>query len=119
VPTWCLFRAQFYFNGHNWLASKLKAARVSFQTSSLSVAITGESLRPSTRPTSSSAAGGDFSIRIHGTRVRHYLGPASINMYDKHGFILRVETTTNDVSFFRHHRMVEQRDRQRVMRLAD
>jgi hypothetical protein len=30
-----------------------------------------------------------------------------------------VETTTNDVSFFRHHRMVEQRDGQRVMKLAD
>jgi hypothetical protein len=40
-------------------------------------------------------------------------------MYDKHGYILRVETTTNDVSFFRHHRMVEQRDGQRVMKLAD
>ena len=53
--------------------------------------------------------GSDFSIRI-GTRVRHYLGPASIKMYDKHGFILRVETTTNDVTFFGHHRMVEQRD---------
>jgi len=50
--------------------------------------------------------------------VRHYLGPASIKMYDKHGFILRVETTTNDVSFFRHHRMVEQHDGQRVMKLA-
>jgi hypothetical protein len=24
--------------------------------------------------------GGDFSIRIHGTRVRHYLGPTSIKM---------------------------------------
>jgi hypothetical protein len=29
VPTWCPFRAQFYFNGHNWLASKFrKATRV-------------------------------------------------------------------------------------------
>ena len=62
--------------------------------------------------------GGDFSIRIHGTRVRHYLGPASIKMYDKHGFILRVETTTNDVTFFRHHRMVEQRDGQQVFKPA-
>ncbi len=25
VPTWCPFRTQFYFNGHNWLASKLRA----------------------------------------------------------------------------------------------
>jgi hypothetical protein len=31
VPTWCPFRAQFYFNGHNWLASKLKAAGLSFE----------------------------------------------------------------------------------------
>jgi hypothetical protein len=62
--------------------------------------------------------GGDLSIRIYGTRVRHYLGPASIKMYDKHGFILRVETTINDVTFFRTHRMVEQRDGKRVMKLA-
>lgn len=31
VPTWCPFRTQFYFNGHNWLASKLKAAGVTFE----------------------------------------------------------------------------------------
>ena len=30
VPTWCPFRAQFYFNGHNWLASKLRAARITY-----------------------------------------------------------------------------------------
>lgn len=198
VPTWCPFRAQFYFNGHNWLTSKLTAARVSFEvqdnaivavsnwrkaqdlSDSLSVAeiharmdaavaryvpdleplgryhwsiaqaeyatdivfrrtadlaplydhllrtsihaIKADDIAtflgrsPST--TDKHETGGDFSIRIHGTRVRHYLGPASIKMYDKHGFILRVETTTNDVSFFRHHRMVEQHDGQRVMKLA-
>jgi hypothetical protein len=27
-------------------------------------------------------------------------------MYDKHGVVLRIETTTNDVSFFKHHRRV-------------
>ncbi len=27
VPTWCPFRLQFYFNGHNWLASQLKRTR--------------------------------------------------------------------------------------------
>ena len=75
--------------------------------------------RSSKRPTDREA-GSDFSIRHHGLRiegrrVRHYLGPASIKMYDKHGFILRVETTTNDVTLFRHHRMVEQLDGQRVM----
>jgi hypothetical protein len=199
VPTWCPFRAQFYFNGHNWLASKLKSAGVSFEVQdnaivaisnwrkaqdlSDSMAVTELHARmdaavgryiPDLAPLGRyhwsiaqaeyatdilfrSAAdlaplydhllrtsihaikaddiatflgrspataekretGGDFSIRIHGTRVRHYLGPASIKMYDKHGFILRVETTTNDVSFFRHHRMVEQRDGQRVMKLAE
>ena len=31
-------------------------------------------------------------------------------MYDKHGFILRIETTVNDVSFFKNHRQVEHRD---------
>jgi hypothetical protein len=198
VPTWCPFRAQFYFNGHNWLASKLKAAGLSFelqdnalvgisewqQAQDLSDSLLVSELHarmdaavarfvPDLSPLGRyhwsiaqaeyatdiifrSAAdlaplydhllrtsihaikaddiatflgrspatplrretGGDFSIRIHGTRVRHYLGPASIKMYDKHGFILRVETTTNDVSFFRHHRVVEQRDGQRVLKLA-
>jgi hypothetical protein len=198
VPTWCPFRAQFYFNGHNWLASKLRKAHVSFemrdnafakisnwqkaQDVSDSLTVTeiharmdaavaryvpdlaplgryhwsiaqaeyatdivfrsADDLaplydhllrtaihvvkfsdiatflgRPPDQP-GNQQIGGDFSIRIHGTRVRHYLGPASIKMYDKHGFILRVETTTNDVTFFRHHRMVEQRDGKRVMKLA-
>jgi len=26
VPTWCPFRLQFYFNGHNWLASRTAGA---------------------------------------------------------------------------------------------
>jgi hypothetical protein len=199
VPTWCPFRAHFYFNGHNWLASKLRAAGLSFeQQDNTLVGISdwqqaqdlSDSLLVSELHTRMDAAvaryvpdlaplgryhwsiaqaeyatdivfrsasdlaplydhllrtsihaikaddiatflgrspatsarretGGDFSVRIHGARVRHYLGPASIKMYDKHGFILRVETTINDVSFFRHHRMVEQRDGQRVMKLAE
>ena len=198
VPTWCPFRAQFYFNGHNWLASKLRAAGTSFtlqdnafaeisdwqKAQDLSDELTVTELHahmdaavtrylPDLAPLGryhwsiaqaeyatdvvfrsrddlaplydhllrtaihaikaddiatflgrapatplKHESGGDFSIRIHGTRVRHYLGPASIKMYDKHGFILRVETTVNDVTFFRHHRMVEQHDGQRVMKLA-
>ena len=31
-------------------------------------------------------------------------------MYEKLGWILRVETTANDVTFFKHHRRVEHRD---------
>jgi len=38
------------------------------------------------------------------------MGPVSIKMYDKFGYILRIETTVNDVSFFKHYRKVEHRD---------
>jgi hypothetical protein len=54
--------------------------------------------------------GSQFTTRIEGTCVKHRFGKASIKMYDKHGSVLRIETTTNDVSFFKHHRKVEHRD---------
>jgi hypothetical protein len=53
--------------------------------------------------------GSRFSTRIEGTCIKHHFGSASIKMYDKFGQILRIETTTNDVSFFKHHRKVEHR----------
>ncbi|GAC1667559.1 MAG: hypothetical protein PVS2B1_25660 [Candidatus Dormibacteraceae bacterium] len=53
--------------------------------------------------------GSQFSTRIEGTCIKHRFGNASIKMYDKFGQILRIETTTNDVSFFKHHRKVEHR----------
>ena len=31
VPTWCPFRLQFYFNGHNYLAQQLRRDNVDFQ----------------------------------------------------------------------------------------
>ena len=31
VPTWAPFRLQFYFNGHNWLASQLKQNEIGFE----------------------------------------------------------------------------------------
>ena len=62
--------------------------------------------------------GNDFSTRIEGTRTGHYVGPASIKMYDKFGIVLRIETTANNVSFFKHHRKVEQRDGTTVYELA-
>jgi len=62
--------------------------------------------------------GNDFSTRIQGTRIRHHMGPASIKLYDKFGLIARVECTTNDISFFKHHRWVEQRNGNRVFKLA-
>lgn len=62
--------------------------------------------------------GNDFTTRIQGTRVRHHMGPASIKLYDKAGIMARVECTANDVSFFKHHRQVEQRDGGSVFKLA-
>jgi len=62
--------------------------------------------------------GNNFSTRIEGTRIKHHMGPASIKMYDKFGLILRVETTANDVSFFKHHRRVEQKDGTTAFKLA-
>jgi hypothetical protein len=53
--------------------------------------------------------GSQFSTRIEGTCIKHRFGGASIKMYDKFGCVLRIETTTNDVSFFKHHRKVEHR----------
>jgi hypothetical protein len=53
-----------------------------------------------------------------GTRIKHHMGPASIKMYDKFGRVLRIETTTNDVSFFKHHRKVEQKDGTTAFKLA-
>ena len=54
--------------------------------------------------------GNSFSTRIEGTRIKHTMGPVSIKMYDKFGHILRIETTANDVSFFKHYRTVEHRN---------
>lgn len=62
--------------------------------------------------------GNDFSTRIEGTRIRHHMGPVSIKMYDKFGLVLRIETTVNDATFFKHHRKVEQRDGNTVYKLA-
>jgi hypothetical protein len=54
--------------------------------------------------------GNRFNIRIEGTRIKHTMGPVSIKLYDKFGLILRIETTVNDLTFFRHYREVEHRD---------
>jgi len=62
--------------------------------------------------------GNDFSTRIQGTRIKHKMGPVSVKMYDKFGLILRIETTVNNVSFFRHYRKVEHRDGTESMKTA-
>jgi hypothetical protein len=53
--------------------------------------------------------GSQFSTRIEGTCIKHRFGKSSLKMYDKLGIILRIETTTNDVSSFKHYRKVEHR----------
>ena len=199
VPTWCPFRLQFYFNGHNQLAIKLREAGIAFrmmdnafsqvadiegvqklsddqdaarlhalldryatrccppvtalETSyhwslmqveySTDIMFRRQSdLEPLYDVISRTAIhavkadnvatflgrkldgrykdemGNNFSTRIEGTRIKHSMGPASIKMYDKFGLILRIETTVNDVTFFRHHRTVEQRDGTNVFKLA-
>ena len=37
--------------------------------------------------------GSQFSTRIEGTCIKHRFGKCSIKMYDKHGIVLRIETT--------------------------
>jgi DNA-binding MarR family transcriptional regulator len=53
--------------------------------------------------------GSQFATRIEGTCVRHRFGKSSIKIYDKFSLVLRLETTTNDVSAFKHYRKVEHR----------
>jgi hypothetical protein len=62
--------------------------------------------------------GNNFNTRIQGTRIRHQMGPTSIKLYDKAGIMARVECTTNDASFFKIHRWVEQRDGWQQWKLA-
>ena len=62
--------------------------------------------------------GNDFSTRIQGTRICHTMGKSAIKMYDKFGLVLRVETTTNDVTSCKLHRWVEQRNGETVRKLA-
>jgi hypothetical protein len=59
-----------------------------------------------------------LSTRIEGTCIKHRMGKNSVKMYDKFRRILRIETTTNDVSFFKHHRKVEHRDGETSRELA-
>jgi predicted transcriptional regulator len=55
-------------------------------------------------------AGNNYHVRLEGTRIKHTMGTASIKMYDKFSKILRIETTCNDISFFKHFREVVHRD---------
>lgn len=191
VPTWCPFRLQIYFNGHNMLSNQLKKSGIGFKmlenafvdiddfdkaqriSNGISVAQIHKTLddfaqefcpvirkfphahhwsimqaeyatdivfkrqkdlQPLYENISRTAIhavkanniatflgrklhgnyqdemGNDFSTRIQGTRIKHSMGKVAIKMYDKFSLVLRIETTVNDVSFFKHYRTVEHRD---------
>ncbi len=54
--------------------------------------------------------GNRFNKRWLGTRLKHQMGPVSIKLYDKFNLILRIETTVNNVAFFKQYRQVQHRD---------
>lgn len=199
VPTWCPFRLQIYFNGHNWLAQSLQEQGIPYhlldnafihiesftEAQKLSdqfkveplhrkldqfaqlycpfitkwdlryhwsimqaeyamdiVFKRQEDLQPIYRHLTRTAIhtvkpeniatflgrklhgnyqdemGNRFNTRIEGTRIKHSMGSVSIKMYDKLGIILRIETTVNNVSFFKHYRKVEHRDGSQSKKLA-
>lgn len=200
VPTWCPFRLQFYFNGHNWLARQLDKRGIGYtlldnaflaiddwetaqkladrfdvrklhrrldkyaarfcpaaktfreryhwslmqaEYASDIVFRRAEDLAPFYEEITRTAIhavkaeqiatflgkklhgnyedemGTHFHTRIEGTCIRHQAGnKAAIKMYDKFGRVLRIETTVNDVRFFRHYRKVEHRDGSSSMKQA-
>lgn len=63
-------------------------------------------------------AGNNYNIRLEGSRIKHSMGAASIKMYDKFQKILRIETTINNVNFFKHYREVVHRDGTTSMQMA-
>ena len=199
VPTWCPFRLQFYFNGHNWLANQLKQRGIAYKmldnafvhiadytvanqlANEFDVEILHlrldefaqqycpvvtdlklsyywsimqseyatdlvfksrdtlqafyphllETLTHAVKPADIATflgrklngnyqceMGNRFNQRWIGTRIKHQMGPVSIKMYDKFRFILRIETTVNNVAFFKHYRQVQHRDGSTTMRWA-
>jgi len=62
--------------------------------------------------------GSRLSTRIEGRCIKHSMGAASVKVYDKLSRVLRIETTVNDVSFFKHHRKVEHKDGHSTRELA-
>ncbi len=200
VPTWCPFRLQVYFNGHNWLSSKLTKKNINhkllgnafieiddfkqaqeyvdkfevrqlhkilddlskrycpiikkfelnyhwsimqaeystdivFANQSQLQPIYSEltrtaihAIKPENITTflgkklhgnTQCEIGNNFSTRIEGTCIKHRMGSSSIKMYDKFGLILRIESTTNDVTFFKHYRTVEHRDGTSEIKLSN
>ncbi len=62
--------------------------------------------------------GNNYQIRLEGSRIKHMMGSVSIKMYDKYQQILRIETTANDIRFFKHYRKVDKKDGTTPIKLA-
>src|SRR5579885_1806495 len=62
--------------------------------------------------------GNDFHTRVEGARLKHHMGPVALKLSDNQALVLRIETTVNDVSFFRHHRRVDNDTGTTEMKLA-
>jgi DNA-binding MarR family transcriptional regulator len=60
----------------------------------------------------------DVSKRHGFVRIKHRMEWASVKVYDKFGLVLRIETSTNDPSYFTHGRKVHQRDGQIRFKIA-
>jgi len=191
LPTWCPFRAQVYFNGHNYLATKLREENIDYHmidnafsrisnferaqeiADNLSpeelheildeiasrycpflktfnskyhwsimqveyatdivfkikedlqniydelVATAIHTVKPDNistflgkklDPRYQDELGNNYHVRIEGSCIKHKMGKNSIKMYDKHKKVLRIETTSNDISFFKNYRKVEHKD---------
>jgi hypothetical protein len=54
--------------------------------------------------------GNNYNVRIEGNRIKHTKGSSSGKPYDKFHKILGIETTTNNLSDFKHYREVVHRD---------
>jgi hypothetical protein len=54
--------------------------------------------------------GNRFNQRWLGSRIKHQMGPVSVKLHDKINLILRIETTVNNVAFFKQYRQVQHRD---------
>ena len=54
--------------------------------------------------------GSRLSARFQGSCIKHRMGCASVKIKISRARMLRIETTTNDVSFFKHHRKAEHKN---------
>lgn len=199
VPTWCPFRLQFYFNGHNWLSHELSAQDIKFTAIdncliNIDDFLTAQKISDGFRikmlhkildqyarlfcPVQDALEtsyhwsimqaeystdivfksqkvlqeiyddliktaihtvkpdhiatflgkklvgqyqgeiGNRYNVRLEGTCIRHQMDFVSIKMYDKFRQVLRIETTVNKVTFFKHYRTVEHRDGSQDKKLA-